>query len=327
MYIVTGGAGFIGSAMIWKLNSLGIDNILAVDNLGLSEKWKNLVNRRYAGYMHRDEFLDLIRRDALEEATGEKVTAIVHMGACSSTAERDADFLMRNNLEYSKTLCVFALEKKARFITAGSAATYGTGSRGFDDDVDRLGTLRPLSIYGYSKHLFDLWAKRRGLFDRIVCLKFFNVYGPNEYHKGDMRSVVHKTFGSIRETGGMELFRSDHPAYPDGGQRRDFVHVKDCAAIICWLLENPRICGLFNVGTGAARTWNDVVRAVSAAMEVPAEIRYKDMPDALKGRYQNFTEAPMDRLRGAGYTAPLLTLEQGITDYVTGYLMNPDPYL
>jgi ADP-L-glycero-D-manno-heptose 6-epimerase len=182
-------------------------------------------------------------------------------------------------------------------------------------------------MYGYSKHLFDLWAKRGGLLDRIVCLKFFNVYGPNEYHKGDMRSVVHKTFESIRETGGMELFRSDDPAYPDGGQRRDFVHVKDCAAIILWFLENPGICGIFNVGSGAARTWNDLVRAVAAAMNVPARIAYKDMPEALRGKYQNFTQAPTARLRAAGYAAPLLTLEQGVTDYVAGYLLRPDPYL
>ncbi|MDR2076237.1 MAG: ADP-glyceromanno-heptose 6-epimerase [Desulfovibrio sp.] len=323
MYIVTGGAGFIGSAVIWKLNSLGIDDILVVDNLGRSDKWKNLVNRSYAAYMHRDDFLARVAERRLEG----DVRAIVHMGACSSTTERDADFLLRNNLEYSKILCAFALEKKARFITAGSAATYGDGSQGFDDDADRLEDLRPLNIYGYSKHLFDLWAKRRGLLEHLVCLKFFNVYGPNEYHKGEMRSVVHKTFDSIRKSGGMELFRSYDPAYPDGGQRRDFVHVKDCAAVICWLLDHPEVRGIYNLGTGTARAWKDLVRAVAAAMNVPARITYKDMPDALRGAYQNFTEAPLARLRAAGYAAPLLTLEQGVADYVTGYLLGPDPYL
>ncbi|MDR1359934.1 MAG: ADP-glyceromanno-heptose 6-epimerase [Deltaproteobacteria bacterium] len=323
MYIVTGGSGFIGSAVIWKLNSLGIDDILVVDNLGRSEKWKNLVNRSYLSYQQRDDFLDRVKAGTINE----EISAIIHLGACSSTTEKDADFLMRNNLEYSKTLCSFALERGARFIVAGSAATYGNGASGFADDEDRLENLRPLSMYGYSKHLFDLWAKRNGLLKRIVCLKFFNVYGPNEYHKGEMRSVVHKAFTSIRETGGMALFRSDDPAYPDGGQRRDFIQVKDCAAMICWLLEHPEVCGIFNAGTGTARTWNDLAKAVAAAMNVPARISYKDMPDDLTGAYQNFTEASTARLRAAGYTAPLLTLEQGVRDYVAGYLMKADPYL
>jgi ADP-L-glycero-D-manno-heptose 6-epimerase len=321
MYIVTGGAGFIGSAVIWKLNSLGVDNILVVDNLGRSDKWRNLVKRSYASYLQRDDFLARLKD------IKQQVTAVIHLGACSSTPENDADFLMRNNLEYTKTLCAFALEKNARFITAGSAATYGDGARGFADDQDRLEELRPLSMYGYSKHLFDLWARRNGLLGRIACLKFFNVYGPNEYHKGEMRSVVHKAFESIRKTGGMALFRSRDPACPDGGQRRDFIQVKDCAAIVCWLLDHPEVCGIFNAGTGSARTFNDLVGAVAAAMDVPAEITYKDMPEALTGAYQSFTQASTARLRAAGYAAPLLSLEQGVRDYVTEHLLKPDPYL
>jgi ADP-L-glycero-D-manno-heptose 6-epimerase len=327
MYVITGGAGFIGSAMIWKLNSLGFDDILVVDNLGVSEKWRNLVKRRYAEYMHRDVFLDLIRQDALKEATGKEARAIVHMGACSSTTERDADFLMRNNLAYSKALCLYALKKKIRFINASSAATYGNGSLGFNDDASGLDALRPLNIYGYSKHLFDLWAHREGLLDSIVSLKFFNVYGPNEQHKGDMRSVVNKAFHQIRESGVLRLFRSDHPDYGDGGQMRDFVHVKDCADILWWLLENPQACGLYNVGSGAARTWNDLGRAVFAAMDLPAGIEYIAMPAQLAGKYQNFTRARMDRLAAAGYAAPPRSLEQGVADYVRGYLLGPDPYL
>jgi ADP-L-glycero-D-manno-heptose 6-epimerase len=323
MYIVTGGAGFIGSAMIWKLNSMGIDDILVVDNLSTSEKWKNLVNRRYADYMHRDVFIDMAARDAF----GNDITAVIHMGACSATTERDADFLMRNNLVYSKTLCLYAQKKGARFINASSAATYGNGSQGFADDVDGLDTLRPLNMYGYSKHLFDLWAKKNGCLAGLVSLKFFNVYGPNEQHKGDMRSVINKAFHQIGESGRMRLFRSTDPDYADGGQMRDFVYIKDCAEIMWWLLENPEVNGIFNIGTGTARTWNDLIRAVFAAMKLPERIEYMDIPTELAGKYQNFTEARMERLHAAGYDAPMYSLEQGITDYVHYYLEAPDPYL
>ncbi len=323
MYIVTGGAGFIGSAMIWKLNSMGIDNILVVDNLGCSDKWKNLVNRRYLDYLHRDVFMELVREDAL----GEEIHAVIHMGACSSTTERDADFLMRNNLAYSKRLCEFALKKKARFINASSAATYGDGGRGFDDDLGGLDLLKPLNMYGYSKQLFDLWARAQGYFDRIASLKFFNVYGPNEQHKGDMRSVANKAFHQIRESGGMRLFRSEHPSYADGGQMRDFVYVKDCAEIMWWLLENKQVNGLFNVGTGEARSWNDLAAALFAAMGLPENIEYIEMPEQLKGKYQYFTEARMARLRSAGYTLPMYSLERGVADYVQRYLQHADPYL
>lgn len=322
MYIVTGGAGFIGSAMIWKLNSLGIDDILVVDNLGSSEKWKNLVNRRWAAYMHRDEFLAKVQADEL----GDTIDGIIHMGACSSTTERDADFLMRNNLEYSKTLYLFAAAKKARFIHASSAATYGDGSRGFDDDMETLDSLRPLNMYGYSKHLFDLWAHSNNFLNNIASLKFFNVYGPNEQHKGDMRSVANKAFYQIGESGVMRLFRSDTPEYSDGGQMRDFIYVKDCVDIMWWLLRNPGINGLFNVGTGQARSWNDLAKAMFTAMGLPVVIEYVDMPAHLKGKYQSFTEARTERLTRAGYNAPMHSLEQGVADYVR-YLKAPDPYL
>ena len=322
MYIVTGGAGFIGSAMIWKLNCMGIDDILAVDNLGTSEKWKNLASRRYADYMHRDAFLDLIERDAL----GNDISAIIHMGACSATTERNADFLMRNNFAYSKAVCVYAKKKKARLINASSAATYGGGSQGFDDAVD-LYDLRPLNVYGYSKHLFDLWAKRNGHLEGLASLKFFNVYGPNEQHKTDMRSVINKAFHQIGESGLMRLFRSTHPDYADGGQMRDFIYIKDCVDIMWWLLENPEVNGILNIGTGTARTWNDLAKAVFTAMKLPERIEYMDMPEELADKYQNFTEARVERLRAAGYDAPMYTLEQGVTDYVQYYLEAPDPYL
>lgn len=323
MYIVTGGAGFIGSAMLWKLNSMGIDDILVVDNLSTSEKWKNLVNRRYRDYVHRELFFEMMRRNALDEP----VEAIIHMGACSSTTERDADFLMRNNLSFSKAVCMFALDKKARFINASSASTYGDGSQGFDDDVQKMDTLRPLNMYGYTKLLFDRWAQKEDYLKEIVSLKFFNVYGPNEQHKGDMRSVVNKAFHQIGKTGEIGLFRSNTPDYADGGQMRDFVYVKDCVDIMWWLLENKHVTGLFNIGTGKARTWNDLASAVFSAMNIPVNIRYMDMPEELAGKYQNFTEARMQRLTDAGYGAPMHSLEEGVADYVRNYLQMPDPYL
>ena len=327
MYIVTGGAGFIGSAMVWKLNSLGIDDIIVVDNLASSEKWKNLVNRRYAMYLHRDEFLEQVLGDLLPGS----IEAIIHMGACSSTTERNADFLMKNNLEYSKTLCLYAEHKNIRFINASSAATYGDGEVGFDDDLNKLYQLKPLNMYGYSKQLFDLWAYKRMLKGRglnsIASIKFFNVYGPNEDHKGDMRSVVNKAYHAIKQSGRMQLFRSNHPSYADGGQMRDFVYVKDCVEIIWWLVCHPEINGIFNLGTGQARTWNDLLKAVFAAMDLPEHIEYVDMPVELAAKYQNFTEASMERLRQAGYVKPMHSLEQGIDDYVRNYLSHKDSTL
>ena len=322
MYIITGGAGFIGSAMVWKLNSLGIDDILVVDNLACTEKWKNLVPLRYNAYMHRSEFLEKVRAGDLRS----QVTAVIHMGACSATTERDADFLMQNNLEYTKTLCRFAFERDARFINASSASTYGDGSLGFSDTAN-LDTLRPLNMYGYSKHLFDVWAQRKGFLPRLASLKFFNVYGPNEQHKGDMRSVVNKSFHTIAATGKVSLFRSCHPDFADGCQMRDFVYIKDCVDIIWWLLQNPAAGGVFNIGTGTARTWLDLATAVFTAMGKPANIEFVPMPEHLLGKYQNFTEAPMHTLRAAGYTAPMTSLEDGVRDYITHYLATPCQHL
>ncbi len=322
MYIVTGGAGFIGSAMIWQLNNQGITDILVVDNLSTSEKWKNLVNRKYESYMHRDDFLQAVQNDAFD-----KVEAIIHMGACSATTERDADFLMRNNLEYTKAMYLYAAKKNARFINASSASTYGDGSLGFDDDVALIETLRPLNMYGYSKQLFDLWALRHGHVNNLVSLKFFNVYGPNEQHKDDMRSVVNKAFHQILSVGKMSLFKSSDPAYADGGQMRDFVYIKDCVAIMWWLLQNPQVNGIFNIGTGTARTWVDLVTAVYSAMNKTPNIDFVPMPEHLIGKYQNFTQANMQKLRAAGYTAPMTSLEVGVADYVQNYLQQADGYL
>lgn len=323
MIIVTGGAGFLGSAMVWGLNEAGCDDILVVDNLGHGEKWKNLVNRRFADYLHKDAFAAAIAGDG----DPFQVTAIVHLGACSSTTETDAEYLMRNNLAYSKAVTRYALRTGARLVVASSAATYGDGSRGFDDDVTALDGLRPLNMYGYSKHLFDLWARRQGLLPKLASLKFFNVYGPNEYHKGDMRSVACKAHKQIRETGRLRLFKSHVAEYPDGGQMRDFLYVKDAVAVMGWLLEHPEVGGLFNVGSGRARTWNDLARSVFAAMGRPEAIDYVPMPETLRAKYQNFTEARVDRLRTAGYGRPFASLEDGVADYVGAYLNGTDPHL
>ena len=323
MYIVTGGAGFIGSAMIWRLNEAGIDDILVVDNLASSEKWRNLVNRRYRDYVHRDEF----RRMVLEGRAPQKVEAIIHMGACSSTTERNADFLMDNNLHYSQMVCRYALEQGARLINASSAATYGDGSHGFSDSLLTTLSLRPLNMYGYSKKLFDLWAVREGAIQDLVSLKFFNVYGPNEYHKGNMRSVVCKAVPQIEESGTLKLFRSDRPDYEDGGQKRDFVYVKDCAELILWFVEHQDVNGIFNVGTGRARTWNDLSRAVFTAMDREPSIEYIDMPDTLKGKYQYFTQADMGWMERVGCDFRFRSLEEGVDDYVRHYLTASNPYL
>ena len=323
MYIVTGGAGFIGSAVVWRLNREGVDDILIVDNLGTTDKWKNLVGLRYREYLHRDEFAQRIEQGSAPE----QVEAVIHMGACSSTTERDADFLMRNNVRYSQALCRYALERGARFIQASSAATYGDGAQGFSDGLLTLFRLKPLNMYGYSKHLFDMWAFRENLLNRVACLKFFNVYGPNEYHKGDMRSMICKAVEQIQACGELRLFCSDRPDYADGGQMRDFVYVKDCAEIIWWLLRNPDVNGILNAGSGTARTWNDLARAVFAAMERPERVRYMEMPEALRGKYQYFTQADMGWLEQRGCPAVFHSLEDGVREYVREYLLGANPHL
>ena len=323
MIVVTGGAGFIGSAILWKLNAEGVDNIIVVDRLGTTDKWKNLVERRFADYLDKEDFLALLLQDEVPF----EVDAIIHMGACSSTTERDADYLMENNYRYTAQLARWAVEKDIRFIYASSAATYGDGARGFSDDEKLTTQLRHINMYGYSKQLFDLWAFRNGLADRIAGIKFFNVFGPNEYHKEDMRSVVYKAFEQIREKGRVGLFKSYRPDFGDGEQKRDFIYVKDCVDVIWWLLENREATGLFNLGTGHARTWNDLARAVFTATGINPAIEYIEMPETIREQYQYHTEAQMDKLRAAGCPVRTASLEDSIADYVNNYLTKGPRYL
>jgi len=317
MIVVTGGAGFIGSAIVWKLNQDGKTNIIIVDELGKDEKWKNLVGLKYEEFVNKLEFIEQI----LDDVVPYNIEAIIHMGANSSTTEKDADHLMDNNFHYTKELAKYCVEKNIRFIYASSAATYGDGAFGFDDDELLIESLRPLNMYGYSKQLFDLWAKRNSILDRIVGIKYFNVYGPNEYHKADMRSVVHKAFEQIRDTGKVKLFKSLNPKYKDGEQMRDFVYVKDAVDMTLFFLKNQDKNGLYNVGAGKSRTWNDLVASLFRAMGKPVNIEYVDLPSHLAKKYQYFTEANLSKIIDAGYKQTTTLLEDGIADYVKNYLL------
>jgi len=323
MIVVTGGAGFIGSALVWRLNREGMEDICIVDRLGTQEKWKNLVKLRYREYYHKDTFLSLVQRDALPFA----VQAVVHLGACSNTMERDADYLWENNVRYSQYLARWAVEKGIRFIYASSAATYGDGSRGFSDDDAVTETLRPINMYGYSKQVFDLWVLRNGLSQAVTGLKFFNVFGPNEYHKGEMRSVVHKALGQILSEGKVKLFRSYRDEYADGEQKRDFVYVKDCVEVLVWLLNHREVTGIYNLGTGKARSWNDLIHSIFSALGREPNIEYIPMPAGLERQYQYFTEARMEKLKASGCPISFSPLEESVRDYVVNYLMTQDPYL
>ena len=318
MFIVTGGAGFIGSAFVSKLNQQGIDDILIVDNLGSSDKWKNLRGKSFSQYLHKDRFFELLQTNQIPR----DISAIIHMGACSSTTVRDADYILSNNFEYTKKLAELALDRDVRFIYASSGATYGNGAKGYSDDDQVMQSLEPLNLYGFSKQLFDLWASQNGFLDKIVGLKFFNVFGPNEYHKGDMRSVVNKAFHHLNEHGNVKLFRSYHPEYADGESKRDFVYIKDCIEMMWWLLENPDTNGIFNVGTGSARSWNDLAKALFKALDREPNIEYIDMPENLQGQYQYFTEATMDKLKNTGCPTSTMSLEDAVADYVQNYLVS-----
>ncbi len=317
MIVVTGGAGFIGSAIVWRLNQLGKDDILIVDELGEDEKWKNLVGLNFSDYLDKDNFIDRI----IDGDPDLDIEAIIHMGACSSTTEKDADYLMHNNFKYTQELAKYCIGNNVRFIYASSAATYGNGEQGYDDNEKELNTLRPMNMYGYSKQLFDLWAKKNNLLNKLVGLKFFNVYGPNEFHKADMRSVVHKAYGQIKETGKVNLFKSYKKDYEDGEQMRDFIYVKDAVDMTLFFLENKDKNGIFNIGTGNARTWNDLVTILFKSLNKQVNVEYIEMPESIRDKYQYFTQANLHKLFDAGYDQPITSLEDGINDYVKNYLI------
>ncbi len=314
MYIVTGGAGFIGSCIVKTLNDMGIEDIIIVDNINNTDKWLNIRNKKYIEYVHKSEFFTKLKNY-------EKLDVIIHMGAQSSTTERDFDYLWKNNVEYTKALWNYCAQHGVRFIYASSASTYGSGEDGFDDrsDIDKL---MPLNGYGYSKQIFDIWVKHQAkeFPKQYVGLKFFNVYGPNEYCKGNMASMVFHGFRQIESEGEIRLFRSQREGIPDGCQMRDFVYVKDICSVIMWLLAHEEVNGLFNVGTGQAQSFKELAEATFYALGKEANIRYIDMPSHLVDKYQYYTQAEMEKLRSVGYTKPFMDVKKGVTDYVQNYL-------
>ena len=316
--IVTGAAGFVGRNTVAELNRRGETELILVDELGKADKWKNLVGLSYEDIVSPEEFLGLI-----EDGTFAEARALIHLGACSATTERDADYLLRNNYQYTRVLCNWALSNDVRFVYASSAATYGGGAHGYDDADAITPTLEPLNMYGYSKHMFDLWALKHDLFERVVGLKYFNVFGPYEDHKGDMRSVVSKSYAQIRETGKVQLFKSDRADYRDGEQRRDFISVGDAVDVtLHFALQEPEAPGgLFNCGTGEAHTWMELITPVFEAMGLPPQIEFIEMPAQLKGKYQYFTEAQVAKLRAAGYTKPFTPLAAAVRAYISGYYL------
>ena len=326
MYVVTGGAGFIGSNVVAALAARG-EEVVVVDWFGSDERWRNLAKHEIAAPVAPEELNAWLRLN------GGSVQAVVHMGAVSATTETDVDLIVARNIRPTLDLLAWCTAAKVRLIYASSAATYGDGAGGFDDTFgcEALARLRPLNAYGWSKHVVDrriarLAASALPLPPQWVGLKFFNVYGPNEYHKGSMQSVIAKNYALVRDSRPLKLFRSYRPQFGDGGQLRDFIYVRDCVDVILWFLDRPHLSGLFNLGTGAARTWQDLARALFDAAGQPYAVEFIDMPQTLIEKYQYFTEARMERLRSIGYDRPFTPLEKGISDYVRNYLATDDPY-
>lgn len=317
LIVITGGAGFIGSCVVRYLNDKGMSNLLIVDELRHSEKWKNLVGKRFVDVISKNQLFDWLEgRESLIEA-------FIHLGACSDTLETDASYLLENNYRYSVRLAEYALKNSQRFIYASSAATYGNGSEGFIDDQENLYALQPLNMYGFSKQLFDQWAFNEGVLEKIVGLKYFNVFGPNEYHKGRMASAVSKMVPQILSGETVKLFKSSDPShYADGEQKRDFIYVKDVVRMTCAFLEND-VGGLYNIGSGEASTWNALTRAVFKALDRPPQIQYIDMPHDLVNKYQNYSRADMAKtISVLKKDAQTMSLEDAVVDYVKNYLVS-----
>jgi ADP-L-glycero-D-manno-heptose 6-epimerase len=317
MIIVTGAAGFIGSALVWALNSEGRSDLLLVDDVDHEEKEHNIGHLQYERLVGIKEFRQQLLAGDFD-ASG--VEAILHLGACSDTTEDDWDYLLDNNVEYTKDIIRWCADKGIRCVYASSAATYGDGEQGFVDDHKLFNDLTPLNLYGKSKLDVDIWARDGGYLNQVVGLRYFNVYGPNEWHKEHMRSVIAKKFPEVRDKGYIELFKSGHPDYKDGEQDRDFLYVKDAAAATLFAMKQADMAGVYNVGTGIASTWNEVAEALFSALHMKPDIRYVDLPANLKEQYQYHTQADMTKLRAAGWSGAGMTLTAAITDYVQGYL-------
>lgn len=311
MIIVTGAAGFIGSVLVWKLNKEGINDLILVDEKITPEKKPNIENKKYIDFIDKDKFFSLIESDKM----GRKTDAIFHLGAASSTLVTDEAYLKKNNVEYSQVLAKYAVRNGTRFIYASSAATYGNGENGYSDEDENTYKLKPLNAYGRSKQEFDLWVLKNNLEDEVVGLKYFNVFGPNEYHKSEMRSIIAKSFDEVVKTKKIRLFKSYKKEYRDGEQKRDFIYVKDAVKATYYFLENRGKNGIYNIGTGKARSWNDLAKALFKALDMPARIEYFDMPEDLRLRYQYFTEAETAKLRKAGYEEDFMSLENSVKDY------------
>ncbi|MBK7143560.1 MAG: ADP-glyceromanno-heptose 6-epimerase [bacterium] len=314
-FIVTGGAGFIGSNLVKALNQRGYSDIIVVDHLNHPDKQANLDRLRFRTYMDKSEF-----RQKLLAGEIPNVSGLFHLGACSSTLETNEEYLADNNFQYTADLCEWSLKTGARFVYASSAATYGDGSLGYSDLDAATPALQPLNAYGRSKQRFDLWAMNNGMIRQIVGLKYFNVYGPGEDHKEEMRSVVNKAYPQVMTKGVVKLFRSHRPDYRDGEQVRDFIYVTDAVAVTLFFYDHPEINGLFNCGTGNARSWVDLAKALFVAAGKEPKIEFVDMPESIREKYQYHTEADLSKLRSVGYTAPFLSIEEGVQRYVAEHL-------
>jgi len=314
--IVTGGAGFIGSNLVHALNERGCERIMVVDHLCDQSKARNLEGIRYEEYLDKEQFRVMLREGRVPKADG-----VFHLGACSSTIETDEAYLNDNNTQYTRDLCEWSLHTGARFIYASSAATYGDGTRGYSDEDSVTRALIPMNAYGWSKHLFDLWAIETGAIGRIVGLKYFNVYGPGEEHKGPMRSMVNKAYSQVLRDGEISLFKSHRSGYRHGRQERDFVYVADAVAVTLFFFEHPEVSGLFNCGTGVARAWMDLAEALFAALGQPPRVRFVDVPRSMRAQYQYYTQADTGKLRRAGYRGSFVSIEEGVRRYVQEYLV------
>ncbi len=317
MIIVTGGAGLIGSAVVWKLNGRGVDDILIVDHNPDGAKDDNLAALKYSQYTDKSDFLQKLH----EGEFGDDIESIIHLGACTDTTETDKEYLHQNNFDYTRKLASYSVDNKIRFVYASSAATCGNGENGYADDEKLIPALEPLNEYARSKQMFDLWAVENGLMEKIAGLKYFNIFGPNEGHKGEMRSMVAKAFEQIRSSGEVRLFKSHREEYEDGEQQRDFLYVKDAAEITLFFLNNPGLNGIYNVGSGRAESWNVLINSLFKAMDQEPKIRYIDMPENIRTQYQYHTKAETEKLIDAGYRSDLTPLDEAVRDYVTNYLI------